>query len=95
MKKVTRQKTVVQDYNVYIAKDGKEFPSESACILYEKRLDGTIIDCPDCRGQGRFQGRFVPAYDNYDIGHVDAHYEYETCKRCGGKGYLEKVITWK
>ena len=29
MRKVIKQRTVVQDYNVYIAKDGKEFTSES------------------------------------------------------------------
>ena len=36
MRKVIKQRTVVQDYNVYIAKDGKEFTSESECINYEK-----------------------------------------------------------
>lgn len=95
MKVETRQKTIIQNYNVYISKDGKEWPTEDACKLYEKRLDGTVKDCPDCHGEGRIRGRFVPEYDNYDIGHVDSHYEYSTCKTCGGKGYLEKVITWK
>lgn len=95
MRTVTKQRTVIQDYNIYIAKDGKEFTSEDACKLYEKRLNGDIIDCPDCHGEGKFRGRWVPAYDNYDIGHVDAHYEYTTCSKCGGKGYLEKVVTWK
>lgn len=95
MKKETRQRTVVQDYNVYIAKDGKEFSSEEECRHHEMMLDGTRIVCPECHGEKRFRGRFVPEYDNYDIGHVDAHYEYETCKRCGGKGYLEKKTTWE
>lgn len=95
MRTETRSRTVVQNYNVYISKDGKEWPTEEACTRYEKRLNGDIIDCPECHGAGKFRGRFVPAYDNYDIGHVDAHYEYETCKRCGGKGYLERKITWK
>ena len=95
MRKETRQRTVVQEYNVYVAKDGKEFTSEDECKLYEKRLNGDVIECPECNGRGKFRGRFVPAYDNYDIGHVEAHYEYETCKRCGGKGYLEKKVTWE
>lgn len=95
MKTVTRQKTVIQNYNVYVAKDGKEFASEDACKLYEKRLNGDIKDCPECHGEGRIRGRWVSAYDNYDIGHVDAHYEYDICKCCGGKGYLEKKISWE
>ena len=41
MKKITRQKMV--DYNVYRAKDGKEFPSEQECLDYEKILDGKRI----------------------------------------------------
>lgn len=95
MKVSTRQKTMVVDYNVYIAKDGKEFNNEKDCIDYELRLDGTRITCPDCNGKGHFRGRWVEAYDNYDIGHVEAHYEYNTCQRCHGKGYLDKKVTWE
>ena len=36
MKTEVRTKTVV--YNVYIAKDGKEFTSEEECINHEKYL---------------------------------------------------------
>lgn len=95
MKKVTRQRTVVQDYNVYIAKDGKEFTSESECEHHEKLLDGTRIVCPECGGKKGWEGRWIPPYDNYDIGHVEGHYEWNTCPKCKGKGYLEKKVTWE
>ena len=93
MKTVTRQKMV--DYNVYIAKDGQEFTSERACLDHEKILDCTRKVCPDCHGQGYHEGRWIPAYDNYDIGHVEGHYEHNTCQTCGGKGYLDKKVTWE
>jgi len=95
MKTETRTKIIEQEYNVYIAKDGKEFDSEDECIHYEMMLDGIRVKCPVCDGKGYVRGRFVEAYDNYDIGHVDAHYEYNKCNRCNGKGYLEKKIVWE
>ena len=95
MRTETRQKTVVVDYKVYIAKDGKEFESERECENYEKMLEGTRKVCPRCHGEGGWHGRWIEPYDNYDIGHVEGHYEWNTCPECGGKGYLDKVITWK
>ena len=82
MRTEQRTKKVVQTYNVYIAKDGKEFESEDECKHHEMILDGTRVVCPHCNG-------------NKDIGHVDAHYEWNTCPRCEGKGYLEKKTTWE
>lgn len=88
-------KMVPQSYKIYIAKDGKEFNSESECKHHEMILNGTRIICPKCHGAKGFQGRFIEAYDNYDIGHVDAHYEWTICDKCKGKGYLEKKVTWE
>ena len=93
MKTEVRQKTV--EYKVYIAKDGKEFDSEDKCKHHEMNLDGTRKVCEHCGGEGRIRGRLVNEYDNYDIGHVEAHYEYDICPKCGGKGYLEKKVTWE
>lgn len=95
MRTEQRERTVVEKYNVYIAKDGKEFTYKDECENYEKMLDGTRIVCPACNGQKYFRGRWVEAYDNYDVGHVDAHYEYNRCEKCNGKGYLEKKVTWE
>lgn len=39
MRTETRERTVVQEYNVYIAKDGKEFTDKDKCENYEKILD--------------------------------------------------------
>ena len=95
MKIVTRQKTVVQEYNVYIAEDGKEFKTYDECKDYDERRKGNRSTCPDCGGKGYHQGKWIDSYDNYDIGHVEGHYETHTCKKCGGKGYLEKKVTWE
>jgi len=38
LKEIERQKTT--NYRVYIAEDGKEFESSSACVDYEKALRG-------------------------------------------------------
>lgn len=93
MQTIIKQKLV--DYEVYRSIDGKEFEYKSECEDHELRLSGLRKECPNCHGQGKFRGRFVPEYDNYDIGHVDAHYEYETCKTCNGKGYLDKKVSWE
>ena len=89
----SRQK--ITYYDVYIAKDGKEFNTREDCINHEKELDGIRKVCPTCNGAGWLQGKFVPAYDNYDIGHVEAHYEWDECPTCHGKKYLEKKVVWE
>ena len=40
MKKVTKQRAVLQEYEVYIAKDGTEFHSQRDCLNYEETLKG-------------------------------------------------------
>lgn len=94
MKIVTRQRTVVQDYNVYIAKDGKEFTSESECINHEKILDGTRVVCPECKGKKGWQGKWIEPYEHWD-GPMGGYYEWNTCPKCKGKGYLEKKVSWE
>ncbi len=89
-----RERTVVQNYNVYIAKDGKEFNDEEDCINYEKILDGTRIVCPECHGEGSWRTDYVPEYDHWD-GTMGGYWNYEKCPRCKGKGYLDKKVTWE
>ena len=93
MRTETREKVV--KYEVYIAKDGKEFLSSHECEDYEKYLNGTRKKCPMCGGLGSLKTEWVEAYDNYDIGHVEAHWEYKKCTKCNGKGYLDKKVTWE
>jgi len=88
MKKEIRTKTV--KYNVYIAKDGKEFNSESDCKHHEMILNGTRIICPECNGKGKID--VIEEYDNYHTGVLEKTTIYPTCTKCNGKGYLEKKI---
>ena len=92
MKEVTRQKTV--DYKVYVAKDGQEFTSLEDCQHHEKILDGTRIVCPECHGKGRWQTGYVPEHEHWE-GTLGGYWTYETCPKCGGKGWLEKKVTWE
>ncbi len=97
MKKVTRQKTIVQNYNVYIAKDGKEFTSEDECINHEKILDGTRVVCPECKGKGRVNEHSEQVFDGglYGDHQYHTYWTSDECPRCKGKGYLEKKVTWE
>lgn len=88
MRTEIRTKMMPQSYKVYIAKDGKEYPSEKECMHHEKILDGTRIVCPECNGKGQVPEEFE--YDNYHTGAPEKTTIYPTCKRCNGKGYLEK-----
>ena len=93
MKKETRTKTV--EYDVYVAKDGKEFETEKECIHHEKILDGTRKVCPECEGKGYFLTEEMD--ENYHTGAPEKRVLKTTCKSCHGKGYLEKVLkeTWE
>lgn len=92
MRTETRQKVV--DYNVYIAKDGKEFTSKDKCEHHEKMLSGERKECPKCHGKRYINERIHKVLN-------ELTYEYEdvtssdTCPMCDGKGYLEKTVTWK
>ena len=95
MKTVTRQRTVVENYKVFIADDGKEFNSYDACQDYELRKKGERMTCPSCNGIGYFRGRWIkPGYDP-GLGAIEGHYETTTCEKCKGKGYLDKKTTWE
>ena len=93
MKQEVRTKTV--KYNVYIAKDGKEFKSSKECKHHEMILNGTRIVCPECNGKGRIA--VIEEYDNYHTGELEKTTIYPTCTKCNGKGYLEKKtrIVWE
>ena len=92
MEREVRTKTV--EYDVYVAKDGKEFTSEEECINHEKILDGTRIICPSCGGKGGWTGKWIEPYEHWD-GTMGGYYEHHTCTKCKGKGYLDKKITWE
>ena len=94
MKIEQRQRTVVQDYKVYIAKDGQEFDSEDKCKHHEMILNGTRKVCEHCGGNGGWQGKWIEPYDHWD-GPMGGYHEWHTCPQCKGKGYLEKKVTWE
>ena len=88
MKTEVRQKTV--DYKVFIADDGKEFDTKKECVHHERILKGEIMECPECHGEGRTSE--WEEYDNYHTGVRERSLIFPICKRCHGKGYLEKKI---
>jgi DnaJ-class molecular chaperone len=88
MKTEVRQKTV--DYEVYISNDGKEFDNIKDCELHDKILSGDAKWCPECKGEGEI-GEEVWEED-YHTGAPYKTTEYHRCKKCHGKGYLEKKI---
>ena len=55
--------------------------------------NGTRKNCPTCDGKGYTLGAYHAAYDNYDIGHVEAGHYHNHCSRCNGRGYLE--LKWE
>lgn len=88
MKKETRKKLV--NYDVFIADDGKEFNNKKECRQYERLKNGEIKECPDCKGTGKI---LVEEHDeNYHTGAPETYICHVTCKKCNGKGYLEKKI---
>ena len=93
MRTEVRQKTV--DYTVYIADDGKEFETEYDCLHHEKLINGEIIICPECNGEG--QTSEWEEWDNYHTGVKERSLIFPPCKKCNGRGYLKKVIkeTWE
>ena len=94
MRTETRQETKIVEYKVYIAKDGKEFRSEDECVNHEKILDGTRIVCPSCGGKKGYYGKYIPPYKHWD-GDMGGYSPWYPCEKCGGKGYLDKKITWE
>lgn len=92
MRTEIRQKRV--DYKVYIAKDGKEFTSESECEHHEKMLSGERKECPTCHGKGYINERTYKALNELTY-HFEDVPTSDRCPTCDGKGYLEKTITWK
>lgn len=96
MRLETRQKMV--GYNVYIAKDGKEFDNEDACRHHEMILDGTRKVCTRCDGKGYINSHYEEYLDsvvNWGDGQYHTRWVSDTCPECGGKGYLEKKVTWE
>ena len=92
MKTVTRQKVV--DYEVYIAKDGKEFTSKTDCENHEKVLNGERKECTNCGGTGYVNRRYIEPYEHWE-GQMGGYWESDKCPKCNGKGYLEKKTVWE
>ena len=92
MKTVTKTKVV--EYQVYIAKDGREFSDPDACTDYEKLLNGERKKCSKCGGTGHINYRTYKSLNEltYQMEDVETS---DVCPECKGKGYLEKVTKWE
>jgi hypothetical protein len=64
----------------YIANDGEIFDSPENCRIHELLLDGTLIECPVCHGEGK--------YDMFGDGR-----QFNTCHNCDGKKYIVNHAT--
>lgn len=91
MKEIKEQETIY--VTKYQAFDGKVFEYRSDCEDHEKRLRGERKECPRCHGKGYISLGWhqVRNYMTYQYEDVE---DTETCKQCGGKGYLEKKEVW-
>ena len=97
MRTEQRERTVIEKYNVYIAKDGTEFAFKDECERYEKKLNGELKECPRCHGKGKINEHAVELFDGGMYGDHQYHtyLESDKCPECNGKGYLEKKVTWE
>lgn len=94
----TKQVPVTIFETKYIAKDGKEFPTESLCLFHEKELDGLVKVCPRCNGKGRINEHEAHLCGADAVGYTYEQNTYissDPCPDCHGKGYLEKVTEWR
>lgn len=87
-----RQKIVT--YKVYVAKDGKEFPSEEDCRNHEKELNGERKKCERCNGTGYINYRMEKLLNEMTCQMEDVELS-DICPVCHGKKYLEKVTKWE
>ena len=58
------------------------------------RFPENIDICPNCHGEGSWKTDYVPEYEHWE-GKMGGYWNYKTCDRCKGKGYLEKKVTWE
>lgn len=86
-------RTKVVHYNVYIANDGREFETESACRDYEKRLNGERKTCEFCGGKGYISEGWHDVRNELTCQYERVEYTHK-CPKCDGKGYLERKEVW-
>ena len=97
MREEKRRRTKVEEYTVYIAKDGKTFTSQKECEVHEMILDGKAKVCPDCHGE-KFRDVIIREFD--PMWHEGGYRfvertEYKKWPTCKGKGYLVKKEKWE
>lgn len=96
---MTEKKIPVTKYEtIYIAKDGKEFSSKSACEDYEEILNGTRKVCSRCGGKGQINITKHVLCGADAVGYTEeqnTYYSGDRCPDCNGKGYFRKVTEWQ
>lgn len=83
----------VVEFTEYVAEDGTVFRDKDECNLYERKLDGDIIECPVCHGKGKVSEEYE--YDNYHTGVPEVMIIHPTCDKCNGRGYLKKKVIYQ
>ena len=92
MKEIKEQKTIY--VTKYQASDGKVFDYKIDCENHKKRLRGERKECPRCHGKGYISQGWHQVRNELTFQFERVEYT-ETCKHCGGKGYLEKKEVWE
>ncbi len=90
-------------YDTVYVVNGKEFSNKKDAEIYEGKLNGNIIDCPECNGKGLVFDCMVETYHSWEYDYrgcaksnctPHSKKEYKTCPKCKGKKVLTKTTQW-
>lgn len=88
IKSYTKERVVKEWF--YQTTDGKVFDNENLAIHHQREIDGEIKKCEACGGTGNLESY----YSEYP-GCREQHLVVPKCKKCSGKGWVERKVIWE